>query len=141
MALQFGDDAVDEIVEAAPRAVALPALGWLKQSGRAPGWHGGLQPFIEALLHPFVASAANQQRTARIGCSLVDPPENDGIGLSQLPHPPVSPVLSGRDQALPIPSSKIPGPLTAATARDSKTRLWQLRGRYVEMSTITGRVC
>ena len=37
MALQFGDDAVDEIVEAAPRAVALPALGWLKQSGRAPG--------------------------------------------------------------------------------------------------------
>ena len=51
MALQFGDDAVDEIVEAAPRAVALPALGWLKQSGRAPGWHGGLQPFIEAILH------------------------------------------------------------------------------------------
>jgi hypothetical protein len=28
------------------------------QSGRAPGWHGGLQPFIEALLHRFVASAA-----------------------------------------------------------------------------------
>src|SRR5690348_344475 len=82
----------------------------------------------------------NQQQTARIGCSLVDPPESDGIDRPQRPHPPVWPVLSGRDQALPIPSSKIPSPLTAATARDSKTKLWQLRDRYVEMSTITGEI-
>ncbi|MGC1885983.1 MAG: hypothetical protein WA709_07795 [Stellaceae bacterium] len=33
-----------------------------------------------------------------------------------------------------IPSSKIPNPLTAADARDSTTRLWQLRGRYVEIA-------
>jgi hypothetical protein len=32
---------------------------------------------------------------------LVDPLESDGIGLSERPAPPVSPVLSGRDQALP----------------------------------------
>ena len=33
-----------------------------------------------------------------------------------------------------IPSSKIPNPLTAADARDGTTRLWQLRGCYVEFA-------
>jgi hypothetical protein len=44
----------------------------------------------------------------------------------------VSPVLSGRDQASTNPSLKILNPLTAANARSSTTRLWQLSGCYIE---------
>jgi len=63
---------------------------------------------------------------------LVDPARSDGIGLAECPHPLVPPVLSGRDQAFTIPSSKILNSLTATGAQDSTTRLWQLRGCYTE---------
>ena len=61
--------------------------------------------------------------------------ESDGIGF--FPNAciaPVSPVLSGREQA--FTNSLIEEALTrftAADARDSKPRLWQLRGRYLEV--------
>jgi hypothetical protein len=45
------------------------------------------------------------------------------------PAPPVSPVLSGRDQASPTPTMTIPHPLGAPDARIGIIRIWQLCDR------------
>jgi hypothetical protein len=58
----------------------------------------------------------------------VDPPESGGIGRDAHPHHLFRLFYQVEIRRLPIPSSKIRSPLTAADTRDSKTRLWQLRG-------------
>jgi hypothetical protein len=45
---------------------------------------------------------------------------------SRRSHAPVSPVLSGRDQASPIPSIAVSHPLTGAGAQKNIMRIWQL---------------
>src|SRR5262249_26776717 len=74
--------------------------------------------------HRFAVSAVNQQQTTRLGCGYVARLESDEIGVT----PPVSPILSGRDQASPNSPSQIANLLTTADARDGTTRLWQLQG-------------
>jgi hypothetical protein len=58
-----------------------------------------LQPFIEP---PFIGLLLLQQISSEPPASVavfVDPSERSGIGLPNARIPPVSPVLSGRDQA------------------------------------------
>ena len=117
-----------------PTTTRQPGRIWMVV-GRTPSRRGGLQPFIEVSPWPFAAPAANQQQhrphwlqPSSIRSRSTDRPR-------RTTRTPDSPCLSGRDQASPIPlHSKIPAPLTAADARDGTSRLWQLRGCYIEIA-------
>jgi hypothetical protein len=56
-----------------------------------------------------------------------------GLALPNRPRPQFRLFYQVEIRHHQIPSSKFPNPLTAADARDSTTRLWQLRGCYAEI--------
>jgi hypothetical protein len=94
----------------------------------------GLQPFIEAT--PSVCCSLQQisSKIARVGCSRSTARGDRRTGLAELPAPQFRLFYHVEIRHHQIPSSKIPNPLTAADARDSTTRLWQLWDRYVEIA-------
>ena len=107
--VQFG-------TEKQARTVVLPALDWLKRSERAPSRRDGLQPFIEASTSRCCSCSISAVKTAALVATFIDPAQDVHSRRCRTARTPDSPVLSGRDQASPIPSSKFLNSLTAADA-------------------------
>jgi len=78
-----------------PRTV-IAHLDW-----QAPSRRGGLQPFNEAPPKRLLLLQQISSKTAPLVAVFVDPLEIDESALPNRSHPPVPPVLSGRDQASP----------------------------------------
>jgi len=119
-----------------PTTTRQPGRIWMVV-GRTPSGRGGLQPFIEATPSHLLLLQQISSKIARIGCSHRRSARDRRIGLAEPMRTPDSPVYQAEIRHHQIPSSKIPNPLTAADARDGTTRLWQLRGCYVEIAGLS----
>ncbi|MGA8656383.1 MAG: hypothetical protein WB586_09555, partial [Chthoniobacterales bacterium] len=107
--VQFG-------TEKQARTVVLPALDWLKRSERAPSRRDGLQPVIEASTSRCCSCSKSAARTPALAATFIDAAQDVRTRRGRTARTPDSPVLSGRDQASPIPSSRFLNSLTAADA-------------------------
>ena len=103
-------------------------FGWWV--GRTPSWCGGLQPFMEATP---VACCSCSKSAAKSPALVAADRSRSTVRSRGAARTLIRLFYQVEIRHHQIPSSKIPDPLTAAGVRDRTTRLWQLRGCYVEL--------
>jgi hypothetical protein len=124
------------------RRSSLAGFGWWSDERRA-----GVAGYNHSLNRRLVVCCSCSKissNIARIGCSPRRSNRDRRIGLAEPPAPPIPLFIRSRSGITNSPPSKIPNPLTAADARDGTTRLWQLRGCYIEIAGLSaafGRPC
>ena len=117
-----------------PTTTRQPGRIWMVV-GRTPSRRGGLQPFIEATPSRLLLLQQDQQQNRPRGLQSSSTRSRSTDRPCRTARTPDFPCfIRSRSGITKFPHRKTPNPLKAADARDSTTRLWQLRGCYLEIA-------